>query len=243
MSEEHRNIHGLMIKGNRLNVIVPQGDRRSVCQSVLVDFDDDSFLLGPLQKRTVEVTLKQNDTVTIVYPSADALYEFDAQVGRVHRLDDGTLQYSFLIPRKGKRVQRRDFYRLPNGMEARYRLVVDTMVGKSLSLIPQEKWMPCFIDDISGGGMSIYMDTYMPLNSFIQVEFAISLRNEPDVYCELIKIVRSKLVRNQEGSGGYAYCYGGFFFSIGDEARNDIIRYILKRQIQIFGTKKKADTL
>jgi c-di-GMP-binding flagellar brake protein YcgR len=239
MKEEITNIRSKLTAHSPVEIVLSAEGGPHFYSSVLVDFDDDSFFILPPRRGSAEISLKEGETLRLIYPAIDALYELQTKVVGF-RLDPyGEREYQCVIPRKGVRLQRREFYRLPITLEAKYRAVKFERIDDEDKLTPVGDYMTCLIDNISGGGVSVYMDTRYEIGDLYEIEFTLALETRDKKFQEIIKIARDKSPRKKPVHGAHEYCYGGYFFAIDEGSRNEIIRFILKKQIELFGRGRK----
>jgi len=104
---------------------------------------------------------------------------------------------------------------------------------------PMGDTMPCMIDNISGGGLSLYMNSQFEVGDLFEVKFTLELESKTKAFKEVIKVVRDKSPKNKPVHGSYEYCFGGTYETIDENSRSDIVRYILKKQIELFGRGRK----
>ncbi|MBN1493051.1 MAG: flagellar brake protein [Candidatus Omnitrophica bacterium] len=222
-----------------VEIVVMSESGQHFYSSILVDFDDDSFFLLPPRKDKTEIHLKDGEIIKVIYPASDALYQFDSKVIGF-RLDQyGGREFQCVIPRKGMRFQRREFYRLPMTLNATYhKVLVDKVAGvKKYSAMGENK--PCMIDNISGGGVSVFMNTQFSLGDLFEIEFTLELETRPKTFKQVIKVARDKSPKHKPVHGAYEFCYGGSYEAIEETDRNEIVRFILKKQIELFGRGRK----
>ncbi|MFB6344798.1 MAG: flagellar brake protein [bacterium] len=127
------------------------------------------------------------------------------------------------VPDQAKRIQRRDFVRVPCEIDVTVR-VLNLSENENTDSIP-----PSFsaeIDDISAGGVQIKGPHDLPENSEVELLFTL-----PTAETKMDEVF-AEIVRESDGEDP-PYIMGLEFTSITENKRNDIIQYVYDRQIKI----------
>lgn len=224
-----KNTYTVLKSGQKIEIILTKDQEELVYQSKIVRVEDDDFFTTPPLRDEEEISLRPNQEVMMSFRGIDALYEFRAKIVNIVKLKSGTRQFRFTLPDKAWRTQRRNFFRVPFMSEGRLRQVREEKVGPSHTLTPFGGWEQCYFVNMSGGGIAFLTNTYIPINGYIQVEFKIP----SGTYQEIIKIVRVRIVENKVGPNTYGYASGGYFFSMDDKIRDEIIHFIYQKQLEM----------
>lgn len=164
--------------------------------------------------------LKENQSLKISYKKLSARYEFDEKVtGR----DDSQAVPCFKVnkPKKVKRIQMRDYLRVPCELSAKIELV-GSRKNEELPRRVNGK-----IVDISGGGVKFKTAVPVPSGQNVHLEFKLPLIEEK------IDFLPARVIRRNKDEMSKKYFLGIEFTGISKEDRNDIIQYVYRQQIEM----------
>jgi c-di-GMP-binding flagellar brake protein YcgR len=163
--------------------------------------------------------------VKISYSKLSARYEFESRIKK--RSDTGAAPFIYVLrPDRVKRIQMRDYLRVPCSIEAR----MEIMDKLSDSSLPQR--LNGKIVDISGGGLKF--ETNIPMSASVTVELFFEL----DLIKERMAPVLGRIVRRIEDKIRNKYFLAVEFEGLTIEQRNSIIQYTYQRQLEL-GKKDK----
>jgi len=142
---------------------------------------------------------------------------FEAQITVKNRGKEGSLYYIDVTVGEGKKIQRRDFYRLECILQMRF--VIDNGEEES------EEVFSGIVKDISGGGIKFVSNTGISpgstLKAFIEIK---------DEYLDIVlNVLHAAACEN----GSYKYEYGAKYKVISAANREKIIKYIFDEQRKI----------
>ena len=186
----------------------------------------------PIKKETL-IPLPVGTKLEVIYTDQVAKYKFDTQVlSRQMEGNIGTCKLQY--PSKVEKIQRRDFVRVPIRETVYYRrLIVDSINGQINDLInlgydeaEQNDFQEAVTEDISGGGVLLVVDKYIPLDVFIELKFDVKELSFQKV---LGKVVRIDELPNRSDRLGL----GIEFINFNRSKQDEIVQWVLQKQLEL----------
>lgn len=210
-------IKSMLKVGDKIEVVTHYGHaaREKSSYSLVQDIPDNRSLLITLPMAAGHpVILEPGQMVRINFFRSDGEFYFSARVIERIKLESMILvrlvQVSSL-----ERLQRRNFYRFKTILPVLFRFVVNNE--------PRGHYCKGYATDISGGGIRLYTEKYIPINS--QVECKI----KTDEIQEIVlngKVLRVRKVQDAEKQYDIGIC----FVDIPEKIRDRIIGFIFEEQ-------------
>ena len=239
MPTQRRECHNLddVLEVNRpVQVVFKKNKKKFIYKSSVADYEAGHILITPLTRGSRPAVLRNGEKIHVIYFAYDAMYEFRTTVTG-HRKDNNVMLTVLEKPRRCDRVQRREFFRYPLSLKARFKRVEVTDMDGMRTFKPTGSFIECYFDDISGGGVSFHTSEELVDDSYVLFCFTlVGEKGKKDEYKEIIKIIRTKKINPLERRGDFEYTYGASFVTLKDEKQIGIIQYIMWRQI----TERKA---
>lgn len=183
----------------------------------------DKFLVVEVPKvNGLYLPIDVDQEILLKHYREGATYEAESSVNlRNDDRDHPTMVLS--KPEEIKRIQRRDFVRVPCDIEVTVRVINVGQNGSGESL-PDS--FSATIDDISAGGVQLKGPENLPLYTDVELLFTLpgSETTMNEVFAEVVR---------ESDSERSPYVLGLEFTSITETKRNDIIQYVYDRQIDI----------
>lgn len=198
---------------------------------------------GPLEGTySTRVQSVKGDYIILEVPKVNGLYlpvETDQELLLKHYREGATFEAESSVdlrnddrdhptvvvskPDEVRRIQRRDFVRVPCDIDATVR-VLTAGEGDSTENLPEA--FPATIDDISAGGVQIKGDVNLPFQAEVELLFTLPEKETKmnEVFAEVVR---------ESDSEEPPFVMGLEFTSITENKRNDIIQYVYDRQITI----------
>ncbi len=194
------------LQGNYVSFVEQPGEEKVTIQVPRVD---DLYL-----------PLKPGSEVTVRYKKLSARYEFEGEI--IERDDNRRIPgLKMKNPGRVKRIQMRDYLRVPCEFSAQMELT-GGLEGDNLPRRVNGK-----IVDISGGGTKFKTAVPVPVAQRVYLKFELPL-----VETEL-EYVPGKVIRREQDDVSKKYFLGIEFSGISIEARNDIIQFVYRQQIEM----------
>lgn len=158
------------------------------------------------------LVLGRGEKVRVTFVNQMSRYEFTTTV--VGWRHDNIPLYELLIPSELKRIQLREFVRVPVMMDVDY--AVDAGEGERPS------YKKCTALDISGGGMRLLTKKEIPAGTGLFLRFVLPLKTGPETM-EL----KGKVVRSWSDPETKNYQCGVQFLGISRRQQDLIVRFVL----------------
>ena len=191
-------------------------DTQQVYQSRVEDVSENEVLVAAPSHQGVIIPMRVNSAVHIVYHEDNPKYEgrYRALATLIRRVKGNLPCLLFRIEGPWERIQNRDYVR------------VDVLLDGALKLINDNddiQFQDCTIKNISGGGLIFIFDDSLNENDLIKMKVLIE---------DKTILVKGRIVRkiNEENSVWY---YGMVFVDIDEKVRQELIRFVYKRQLEL----------
>lgn len=230
--EPSKRIGAILRSGTLCEVCLKTQKGFSIYESIIARVESDSFYILPPKKGQMEIPLKPGDVLKIVYQAMDALYEFTTDVREEDKNQSQKL-YCLSIPNKGYRIQRRNFFRIKIMQEAKLRLVEEVVDQKQHKLNPVGEMKGCFLHDLSGGGVCVFSNEFVQPDQYFELSFSLPAKEGLKSFQEIVRVVRTEQTKGRGLEEKFTYSMGGYFFSLEDQDRDVIVRYLYKRQLEL----------
>lgn len=206
--------------GEQVDLVVPEDPLEGTYSTVVTDMKRGSLEVEVPQVNGLYLPLEIGDTVVLKQYDQGATFEGETSV-ETRDDRDGTPFLRLKEPDTVRRIQRRDFVRVPCDLEA----VVNVMdaVEDGQKLTDPVKGT---IDDISAGGVQLTLDQPLPLFTEIELVFTLPVTETT------LREVFGEVVRAAD-EGDAPYVHGVEFTSITESKRNDIIQFVYERQREL----------
>lgn len=203
---------GIQINQN-IRVTRAEGEEDWYVSSVQ-DMNDNDFCISVPTRGPNPMVLNSGDSVKISFVSEMSRLEFETKV--VGWRYDNIPLYVLALPKEYKRIQLREFVRIPVVLETYY------------SEIPEEGRQPVFIRcnslDMSGGGIRLLLNKDYPANTRLMLKFTLPLKARPEEIEVLCRVVRSWPDQNTK-----LYQTAVQFVKISNRQQDSIVRFILMK--------------
>ncbi len=220
-------------------------------KSLIQEVDDTAFAIGVPMKGKSQLIMREKNDYNMRVTVGDALYSFNSEViGR--KRSGNVLLFVLAWPEEIKRSQRRQFFRLAASLEADYWVLrkggsaadgeekdgagaedpdpdlLRQLLPKLLEQLPVPS--SGIIVDISGGGIALVVNRFIPEGSLLALRFQLNSKNSRKEFLLKGQVVRvfdleaTKEVRR--------YRLGLEFVEISEKVRDELINiiFILSRE-------------
>lgn len=210
-------VKGILKPGDKIEVVsrlgLSSGEKSSfsLVQDIL---DNRTFLITLPMSEGHPVILEASQKVRICFYRNEGEFYFLAQV-----IDRIKIESVILISVKQissiERLQRRDFFRFKTILPAVFRFVTDSKL--------KEEWFKAFVNDISGGGIRLYTEKFIPLYSIIECKIKLDKVEDVSLRGKVLRV--SKVLEAEK-----QYDIGISFVDISERIRDKIITFIFEEQ-------------
>jgi len=189
-----------------------------------IEGDDIIHILNPMLEGQIRLIPLGAVIDVIVYrnDAVGGIVSFTGEV--VNRVESNINFIKVKIISKLKKIQRREFYRLPIITKVHIRkLLIDST--SELNLDDSQKYDVGVTKDLSGGGMSVASNLIVDKDDIVAVKIFVD-NNEVNFIFAHGKVLRTQLI----DTSAYKYEIGIQFESITETARENLIQYIFVEQ-------------
>jgi len=173
-------------------------------------------VLPPISPTAGDLRLPTRSGYEMSFFTKSGILVFEAKcVG--NEVVDGERFTHFVLTSKGKKVQQRDFFRLPIGMDFTFTVAGEELEGQVFKGKTR---------DLSGNGMSFTADLKIPDNTEAYISFIFD--------GEYVLIVAKVFGGKPNDAGLYNFAYRARFTALTDREQEKIIRFINKKQLTSF---------
>lgn len=201
--------------GEQVDLVVSDGALEGTYSTVIQELERDRLRLETPQVNGLYLPVGSGTGVILKQYAQGATFEGETRV--VDRDDNDEPSLMVAVPERVKRIQRRNFVRVPCDLDAEI-FVLDVPEGE----VPSGS-LDGTLEDISAGGVQLAVDRRLPL--FTEIELVFTL----PVIDRTLREVFGEVVRVPDKSEA-PYSLGVEFTSITENNRNDIIQYVYERQ-------------
>ncbi len=206
--------------GEQVDLVVPEKPLEGTYSTALTAVSPENLEVEVPQVNGLYLPLEPDRSVVLKQYEKGAIIEGKMPVeSRPDR--DGTPFLQLKKPDSVRRIQRRDFLRVPCEIEAVVNVIEPGGDAEGLSGALEGK-----IDDISAGGVQLSLDRPLPLFTEIELVFTLPVTDT------ILREVFGEVVRAAEEQDP-PYIHGVKFTSITEKKRNDIIQFVYQRQRQL----------
>jgi c-di-GMP-binding flagellar brake protein YcgR len=182
--------------------------------SKVQDLDDNNFCISIPTQGSSPLILNNRDAVKVSLIFKGARFEFETLI--LGRRYDNIQLYVLALPKEYKRIQLRDFVRLPIVLEMYY------------AELPEDGQLPVFVGcsclDLSGGGIRLLLKKGYQIGTRLLLKFPLPFRNHSVDLEAMGKVVRSSLIVNIN-----LYHVSVTFENISCRQQDLIVRFVLTR--------------
>lgn len=196
-----------------IDIIIETESGQEIYRSRIEDINEKQLLIAAPLKHGVVVPIRLNTKLIISYLKVDLKEQgrYQAEGLVVERFSVRNLPMLLLdITSSWQKIQLRNYVRVDVLLDAKYN-------GSN----------PCIIKDISGGGLLFYCNERLEVKEKITIDFEM---NSSILRC------RGEIVRIEPSDHGFEY--GLSFIDIDEKTREKIIRFVYKRQIELYRKAK-----
>lgn len=180
--------------------------------SSVQDLSPNSFFISVPTQGPNPLVLGMGERVLVTFVAEMSRYEFDTKV--VGWRQDNIPLYELALPDEVRRIQLREFVRVPVIMDVDYAL--DTGEGE------RPAYKKCTSLDLSGGGIRLLLKKEIPTGSRLALRFTLPLKTGAEVM-----EVKGKVVRSWSDPDTGNYQCGVQFVGISRRQQDLIVRYVL----------------
>lgn len=201
--------------GEQVDLVVADGSLQGTYSTVIQELAGDRLRLETPQVNGLYLPIGSGEEVILKQYAQGATFEGESRV--VERTDAEDPALFVDQPETVRRIQRRDFVRVPCDLTAEV-FVLDSPEGDTPS-----GTLEGALEDISAGGVQLSLDRRLPLFTEIELVFTLPVTDRVlrDVFGEVVRV---------PDQSEPPYSLGVEFTSITEKNRNDIIQYVYKRQ-------------
>lgn len=210
-------IKGALHIGDKIEVVTNYGhsSREKSSYSLVQDIPDNRSLLITLPMAAGHpVILEPEQVVRINFFRSDGEFYFSARVVERIKLESMLLVRIVQISAL-ERLQRRNFFRFRTILPVLFRFVQNDE--------PHDRYYKGHATDISGGGIRLYTEKFIAINS--QIECRIKIHGTQEIVLNG-KVIRVKKVQDAEKQYDIGIC----FVDIPEKIRDKIISFIFEEQ-------------
>ena len=220
MKEKVKNFGEYIDVNTRIAVSVKRTDYPGVYDSRVEDVAKKYVLISHPTDNGVPIPMLPGSNLTVEYVSNDGRFKFNTSV--IDRHTEGSLSFiKIAIPETIARDQLREFFRVSTNLKGQVKIFYAKVPDKSMK-IPHKK-MPCRVVDLSGGGGKLITEAQFESNQVFGLDVSEEVEGAEDIRCTCI---RSKRIQEKNEVS--------FKFNFTkDSERNEIIKYVFKRQIEL----------
>lgn len=202
------------IQINQAIRITRTGDKDDWYVSSVQDLDENNFYISIPTQGPNSLILHNGDAAKVSLISEGSRFEFETVMLGQHY--DNIPLYVLALPKEYKRIQLRDFVRLPIVLEIHF---CELTENEQLPVFSRCKCL-----DLSGGGCRLLLKKEYPLNTRLLLKFILPIRNRTEKIEVTGKVVRTSLVEriNQ-------YHVGVKFEKISRRLQDLIVYFILAK--------------
>jgi c-di-GMP-binding flagellar brake protein YcgR len=199
-----------------VTVIVSQGSgTRGFYQGVVTDMDELSITISLSEKQVLPAV----DQVEISLAHVEAMYVFKARVLKVPSGGGNPLVTSHAL--EFRVIQHRQFYRQRVNFTVHFRLVRENLQGEKPEIIQGRGRLV----DLSGGGCSLLTDVKGKVGDRIYFNLVLGEK--------VLNNLMVRIVRTDDLESGDSLLHGAFE-NIEDQDRDDIVKFVFQKQLEIF---------
>ncbi|NTW04844.1 MAG: hypothetical protein HGA27_01820 [Peptococcaceae bacterium] len=195
---------------------ISRENSNSLYSSIIQGIGKSSFDISIPYDQNSPLILSSGQLVTIKIIQPKEIFEFKSNVmGR--KLDDNIPLFTLSIPTSVKRVQRRNFLRLPHMLSILYAEKIDDR---------ESEFKKTYTLDISGGGMRFVANKDYPPNTLIDLKLLIPIEDKIEEITTQGKVIRTTCTESK------AYQVALEFINIRVRDQDFLVRYILSVSIK-----------
>lgn len=222
MAEDITRVDPNYEEGQQLDIGVRTGPLEGTYSSRVQSVKEEFLIVEVPKVNGLYLPIETDQQVLLKHYREGATFEAESSVNlRNDERDHPTMILA--MPDDIKRIQRRDFVRVPCDINATVRVLNTSEKGADESL-PDS--FSATIEDISAGGVQLKGPHNLPVLTDVELLFTL-----PDVDTTMNEVF-AEVVRGSE-SDRPPFVLGLEFTSITETRRNDIIQYVYDRQIDI----------
>lgn len=189
-------------------------------KSIIQEVNDDNLAIGIPMKKNKQVVLQEGVTYSFRAVLDDGLYYFAGEVLGT-KSSGHVMLYIISRPQQVQRRQRRNYFRVPCVLNARY-----IEISGDGSQPASEEWLQAetaLVTNLSGGGLMFVTGRELPVGTVLFLRLSLQSKDENKEV-----LVKGKILRVHPLKMGRAlrYRYGVQFFDLMEKDRDEIIRYI-----------------
>ena len=189
-------------------------------KSIIREVNDDNLAIDIPMKKKEQVVLQEGVTYSFRAVLDDGLYYFAGEVLGT-KSSGHVMLYIISRPQQVQRRQRRNYFRVPCVLNARY-----IEISGDGSQPASEEWLQAetaLVTNLSGGGLMFVTGRELPVGTVLFLRLSLQSKDENKEV-----LVKGKILRVHPLKMGRAlrYRYGVQFFDLTEKDRDEIIRYI-----------------
>ncbi len=225
-------IDKILVVGRLMHVSVEGAKNKEPFKTSVADYDEDTIAITPLLRAGKPAHLRRGERISVIYHGPDAVYKFNT-IAVGYKRENNVIFPLIAKPQSYSRVQRRNYYRLSLSLEGIYQKGIWKEKGNRKVFVCYKKEHPCYIEDLSGGGLAFHSKEKLEYGTDLRVKFEFTYRDsKPFILKEIIRIVREKKISTIEKKEGYDYIYGAQFVNIKEENQAEILRFVMWSQLE-----------
>ncbi len=197
-----------------IDMVIQTESAQKIYRSRIEDVNEKQLLVAAPLKHGVVVPIRLKTELVISYIKVDLIEQgrYQAEGLVIERFTLNNIPMLLVeITSSWKKIQLRNYVRVDVLLDAKYN-------GSN----------PCIIKDISGGGLLFYCSEKLEVKERITIDFEM---NSLVLRCE------GEIVRVKPSDNGFEY--GLSFINLDEKIREDIIRFVYERQIELYRKAKR----
>ncbi|WP_031518116.1 flagellar brake protein [Desulfofalx alkaliphila] len=204
--------------GQKITVTRTDGVERTEYYSSIQNIKNGVIFINVPYRGETPLVLMHNERLTIKYVDLSAAFAFESEYLGTSLENRSLRMYKIKEPHLEhiRRVQLRNFVRIPLSFDMEYRLM------------SSDEWYKAFMVDLSAGGLKMAARKPLPLDTQLLVFFQLPIRNEVIKVCQRAKVVRCQLADEHLN----VYHLGLQFVDINRRLEDTICCFVFEKQME-----------
>lgn len=203
-------------EGEQIDIVLENDSVNGTYSTQIKGVTDRGFTTEVPEINSLYLPISEGNNLIVKQYEEGATFKSETKV--IHRDDSDTPTIMIEIPDVVKRIQRRDFVRVPSDIDTEVIILESGEEENTVSGPLEGK-----IEDISAGGVQLVLEDYLSLFTKIELIFTLPIVDEE------LREVFGEIVRVPEDSEP-PLRFGVEFTSITENKRNKIIQYVYEMQ-------------
>lgn len=206
----------MTVEGLSINTNVEIEYEEQIYKSSVQDISEDHISFSVPINRGEYFIPHVGMEIRVIYADVDVVYDFQSII--LGRKIDNIPIIMVSIPKKIKKIQRRDYVRITFVNNIKYWHIIEQNVDDALKGKLDAPINKGIIIDISGGGAKIIMNSNVKYNDFIMIEIPVE-NNNIRVISRVVRVGKDDMGRNVVGL---------YFEYVNGSLREKLINFVFK---------------